>query len=611
MPLLQRAAARFLCAAAAAAAALPSQAACAGDAPPLPPDAPPPPPRAPFSALHSTLASSEGQFVDHDPGPAKLRLKTTPHESAQVHEPTRAGLARLQFLCNRCGAVIAPAGSVWRTTVAPTPIVTSPDHSQLTGLKEDVQDSVFASEAAAAHVRRLGDDRPHLYGKAANTAAYVFHRVGCRGCGLHVGMCVRDERTGAFVRYKFISFREHRGWLLRLAEPQAWLAMQDDVPPVPLRPTAPRNLERAERSSHALPAARGPMTPGAAVEATNALLNDGLQGAYLRAVRANEAAGALGLHPKNAAARAAVAEHVTHGSKPAAASQYTSLSEDPSVPLLWALPYGRVVVIAPALARALAGGRPPSASDMFITNEGLQRALQGEGQGQREARALAYAQRSKEALAVGAVAADAVDELQTHFVRLRAPAAVHPPAACADFPATVHELAQLAETAVAPRRLPADAGAPPLLPADMGASLLALADAPGPSFVVLRMSRNSLPAPGGGGAGGGTAGTGGAGGALALALALEEAIAQGRAQLRAAVEAYAREGWAERWPVAYYEADVEYAQPRRATDRIPVHGQLQGLPFLLLRLPEGAGAEWGAFREALVRLHQLKKGNSL
>jgi hypothetical protein len=77
------------------------------------------------------------------------------------------------------------------------------------------------------------------------------------------------------------------------------------------------------------------------------------------------------------------------------------------------------------------------------------------------------------------------------------------------------------------------------------------------------------------------------------------------------VEANARKGWAVRWPVAFYEADVEYAQPRRAaTDRIPVNGQLQGLPFVLLRLPEGARAEWGASRAALVRLHQLKKGDS-
>ena len=566
----------------------------AADAPPPPSPQPPLPPRATFPALLDSAdkARSRTLFIDLAPGPGKLRLKTTPHEDAPAHEPTRAGLARLHFLCNRCGATIAPAGSVWRTTVAPTPIMTSTDHSQLTGLSEDVQDSVMAGEAAAAHVQRRGPDNPHLYGKASNKASNKFHSVACRGCGLHVGMCVQDEHTGAFVRYKFISFREHRGWVLRLAEPQAWEAMQDDVPPVPVRATAPRNLERAERSSHALPAPRGPMTPQGAVEATNALLNAGLEGAFLRAVRANEAPGALGLHPKDAAARAHVAEHVTHGSKPTLASQYTSMSEDPSVPLLWALPYGRVVVVAPELARALAGGRHDTLSDMFITNEQLLRALK-EGPGQAEERALIYAQRSKEALAAGPVPADAVDELQWHFVRLRQPTAVHPAAARADFPATVKELALLKEAIAA--------ASGPTLPADMGASLLALAHAPTASFVVLRMSRNSLR----GGSGGGSSSAGGA-------QALEDAVAQGRAQLRAAVEAYAAKGWAERWPVAYYEADVAFAQPRRATDKIPAEGQLAGLPFVLLRVPEGSGgAEHEAFKGALAGLHALKKGGSV
>ena len=584
-------AARLLCVATAAAVPL---LAAAGESPaPLAA----PPQRPTFSSLSEKASRAERHFKDLAPGPAKLRLRTTPHEGLPPHEPTQAGLARLCFLCNRCGAVIAPAGSVWRTTVSPTPIMTSADHSQLTGMQEDVQDSVFASEAAAAHVHCIGAVHLHLYGRAANKAPHTFQNVACSSCSLHVGMRVQEELTGAFVRYKFISFRDSRGWVLRLAEPQAWVAMEHDVPPEPLRATAPRNLERAERSSHALPAAPGCMTPQAAVKATNALLQAGLESAYLRAVRANEAAGALGLHPKNAAARAHVAEHVTHGSKPTQSSQYTSLSEDPSVPLLWALPFGRVVVVAPALAKALAGGSPHAAEgDMFISNERLLQVLQ-EGGGQQEERALAYAQRSREALAVGSVAADAVDELLTHFRRLRQPVAVHPAESSADFPATVHDLARLQEAA---SDLP--------LPADMGASLLAFASQARPSYVVMRMSRNSLPGCSSAGAGSGS--SGGSSSSSALAQALEGTIAQGRKQLLDAVDAYVREGLAARWPVAYYEADVAFLQPRVATDRIPAQGELEGLPFLLLRVPEEAG-EWEAFAEgALRRLHSLKKGAS-
>ena len=104
------------------------------------------------------------------------------------------------------------------------------------------------------------------------------------------------------------------------------------------------------------------------MKANNQALNRGRSISYLRAVRQDEEPEKMGLHPKNALAHSQPSEHVTHGSKPSTASQFTSLSEDPTVPLLWALPYGKVVVVAPVLASALhlrhGGG-------MFITNAQL------------------------------------------------------------------------------------------------------------------------------------------------------------------------------------------------------------------------------------------------
>lgn len=544
------------------------------------------------------------EFEDKIPGPAKIRLITTPHENSPSHEPTVRGLASLCFQCNRCGAVIAPQGSVWRTTVAPTPIIhgsgVGSDPSQLSNCPKDMQDSVFSDETASSYVKdespfnkeapRSGQWRPHLYARAANKGPpLVFCRVYCRKCNLHVGMHVRREHDGVFERYKFISFRDTRGWVLRLADPSLWAAVKSSIPPSPPPPpTPPRNLERAENVSHALPARPGGMTVETAIDSSNGLLNAGLSTPLFRSLRLDEDI-SLGLHPKNAMACAHPSEHVTHGSKPTTTTQFTSLSEDPSVPMLWAWPWGRVCVIAPVLARSLSV-KSGKDTDIFIPNEKLLEMLAA------DSKQYHFADRSHEALASTPISADATDVLSWHFAPVDdapggfKPPIVSPPNAAPSFPRSLSDLFELSETVRGPS-----------LSTDMGATLLSITpkgydakDYYPADFVVVRMSRNSLPSHNASGS----------------VLGVDEVIALGRAQLFEAFE-LTRASSSSLSPMSYYEADIAYSQPRRVTNAIPVNGVLKRVPFILVKVPpkEDMGGE-ELLQATLKLLYEKKKGHS-
>jgi hypothetical protein len=379
------------------------------------------------------------------------------------------------------------------------------------------------------------------------------------------------ETVGAegnvFKWLKLISFRDSRGWVLHLTSPAAaaWKAMEEGIPPFPVRDSAPRNLENALRLDHFFSG-----TTAEKLAATNRLLSEGCSTALLRAVRPDEKPYSDGLLPKNPLAKAQPLDHVLHGSSSKTQTQFISFSEDPTVPLLWALPYGRVVVVSSVLADALKG------DSMFIRQSQLKMLPDPEA---RE-----FVERSGEALANGPVPAGSVDELSVFFAaHLAEPALIFPSSAARDvFPANIMELNSLEVAAEGPS-----------LHCDMSAALLSVAS-PAAHFVILRMQRNSLPYKRENGG----------------ALDMGQLIELGRAQLRAALEAFTAEresaGLAP-LPLAYYEADVAFAQPRLATDLIPSRGLLQRLPFVLARVPERR-EDWPAFGEQLHGFYKFKKG---
>jgi len=333
------------------------------------------------------------------------------------------------------------------------------------------------------------------------------------------------------------------------------------------------------------------MTVEAAVDSNNDMLNAGLSAATFRSLRADEEPTSLGLHPKDALASALPTDHVTHGSKPNTATQFISLSEDPSVPLLWALPWGRVCVVAPEVARALSVVKQGEGGEKIISNEQLL------GQLEPASKQFLYAERSREALAAGSIPADATDLLSWHFSPVEGtlgggipPPVVYPPETCAFFPTTLSDLHQLCETKNGP-----------MLPADMGATLLSVApkgfenrDLPA-DFVLVRMSRNSLPLKNE---------------SDGSALSMDELFALGREQLLLAFEltkdsSAKPKSLMHLAPMAFFEADIEYSQPRRVTDLIPVIGVLKRVPFILVRIP--LKGEKGDLEGTLRLLYKFKK----
>jgi len=315
------------------------------------------------------------------------------------------------------------------------------------------------------------------------------------------------------------------------------------------------------------------MTVEAAVDSNNDMPNAGLSAATFRSLRADEEPTSLGLHPKDALASALPTDHVTHGSKRDTATQFISLSEDPSVPMLWALPWGRVCLVAPEVARALSVVKKGVVGESFISNGQLL------GQLDPTSKQFLYAERSREALAAGPIPADATDLLSWHFSPVEGslvggipPPVVSPPETCAFFPTTLSDLYQLCETKNGPMHF---------IHADMGATLLSVApkgfenrDLPA-DFVLVRMSRNSLPLKNE---------------SDGSALSMDELFALGRAQLHRAFEltkdsSAKPKSLMHLAPMAFFEADIEYSQPRRVTDLIPVRGVLKNVPFILVRVP--------------------------
>jgi hypothetical protein len=244
-----------------------------------------------------------------------------------------------------------------------------------------------------------------------------------------------------------------------------------------------------------------------------------------------------------------------------------------------------VVVIAPELARVLSGNG--NDNGIFIRNQELLEAI-AERKEVQSAKALEYAKRSSEALANTAIPADAVDELEWQFspgLHIEfAPSATSEE--CCLFPRSIKELADLSVTSRASPALPN-------IHVDWAATLLtASPNNPNAHFVVLRMSRNSLPQYGADG----------------NRLQMEEAISLGRSQMRAAFEKAITSGLPAD-SMAYYEADIVFFQPRRATDRIPSVGVLKGLPFILVRIPETSPNSLSV-KDVVESVYLFKKGSS-
>lgn len=257
---------------------------------------------------------------NEEPGPDKVRLLETPDGLAD-HPPTTSSLESLAFLCVGCGEEIVPIGSIIRITIRMTPCPPAgAEYDQAGTYVEYIQDSVFSR---AATVQRDEARHPHLYLRAAMKHGNpFFSRVYCKTCGLHVGMII-EEADGTLIYYKLIAFRGDRGWVLRLAEPGAWEAMKEDIPPSFLfKPTAPRNLESAlsapASSSHS-------STPVSVVEEEIDRLRARSSAATLRIVDIFNTRELGGLVQVDSA----------------------DPCDDLEVAMLAALPYGRIEIVAP------------------------------------------------------------------------------------------------------------------------------------------------------------------------------------------------------------------------------------------------------------------------
>lgn len=313
--------------------------------------------------------------------------------------------------------------------------------------------------------------------------------------------------------------------------------------------------------------------------------------------------------PKDGASPAGPTNHVRHGSKPDTATAYVSASEDPSVALLSALPFGRVAAISPSLAEVEGGGsaRVPHA----VVEGGLPPSDDASRQ---------FAVRSAETLFRGAVPKGATEVLRTRLDALPVIDVPDGHAGGRAFPATLAELAALAVT-TAPMPLGASGGA------DRSVGALSRRGPHGaPDFVFLRMSRNALPPAAApipdGGADGPGASDGAPVSAADFVARVEPMIAHGRAQVAAAVAAF-RTAHPAGPAVAYFEADVAVLQERVVCAALPRWCVLPRVPFVLLRVPPaglpptGAATRGGGdgdaraldeLRSALDELHWLKKG---
>jgi hypothetical protein len=483
------------------------------------------------------------------------RLLETPLDERE-HPPTSRGLRRLAFACATCGTLVVPRHATRRLTVRPTPAGASVVITD-SGTPRVQQDSVFADFVQEGGYRMAESSvlSTILGSKLQKFPVQPYQRaVLCAGCGAEVGYAVEDAhgrplRIEGRPAYKMVYFKEGRGFVLRLADEEAWTSMAVDVPPAEIEPQ-PRHLEDLTAL-------------GRPVHEIRAEVEQDRRNHLLRSMRADET-GAI--QPRDSASPLSAIVHVLHGSsKNRASTRFVSGTSDSSLALLWALPFGRVVVVSPTLA-ALVGAR-------VLSHEELLAAIASEvshGEADRE-RAALYASRACEALIEGSVGSPAVEPLRSRVASVHGPRFVSAHGQGAGFPAEVHEFRQLAVMQEPPISLPADSGC----------SVLAhIADPSRPAYILVRMSRNSINVP------------------LdpAETRRMQAALEAGRVQLWEALRGLPSGRGAD---AAYYELDIGLSQERVVSTRVP--DCVDHLPVLLVR--------WGPrAQETAAALCRAKKG---
>jgi hypothetical protein len=485
------------------------------------------------------------------------RLLETPLDEHE-HPPTSRGLRQLAFVCASCGTLIVPRHATRLLTVRPTPAGASVVITE-SGTPRVQQDSVFADFVQEGGYRMAESSvlSTILGSKLQKFPVQPYQRaVLCAGCDAEVGYAVEDEhgrplRIDGRPAYKMVYFKEGRGFVLRLVDEEAWTSMAVDVPLAEVEPQ-PRHLEDLTAL-------------GRPVHEIRAEVEQDRRRPLLRSMRADET-GAI--QPRDPASPVSALVHVLHGSSTNRAStRFVSGTSDSSVALLWALPFGRVVVVSPTLA-ALAGAR-------VLSHEELLTGIASEVshvEADRE-RAALYASRAREALIEGSVDSLAVEPLRSRVASVHGPRFVSAHGQGAGFPAEVHEFRQLAVMQEPPISLPADSGC----------SVLAhIADPSQPAYILVRMSRNSINVP----------------------LDQEEtqrmqaALEAGREQLWEALRGLPGDSGAD---AAYYELDIGLSQARVVSKHLP--DRVDRLPVLLVR--------WGPHaQEAAAALCRAKKGSA-
>lgn len=515
--------------------------------------------------------------------PKILRLAETP-ENVTDHPPTTKGLGQLSFMCATCDTLIVPQFAVERVTVRPTPV--GPASVQTTANTERVpQDSVFAGflHEDGIVLGATSVQSPILQSKGLKFNNPHQRTVLCAGCGTDVGYAVEDgtcriQRIEGRPPFKMVYFKEGRGQVLRLVDEAAWMGMLPGIPCAP-PPSKHVHLENTLQLTEKLQVGRG---VDVAITDINAMLAEDDRSLLQRVCRQDETPGIHGLTAKDPASEASVVVHIVHGSSSKRVdTRFISMTDEPAVALLWGLPYSVMALVSPALAEMCG-------TKVWYTQD-LRREIDNgsDAAADVKAKALTYVERAHETLIEGGVHAAAVEQLHSRIVGVSGPRFVQRTAAAvaATFPSDPHDFRKLVAID-SPRFRPGP---------DTGATVLAnvnpatgLAAGDEPVFVLMRMSRNSLPG---------------------LSLTLQDAIIAGQEQLLKAMRAYDRQagtgtvlpGAPSQAVVAYYELNISLGQERVVSTLYPAHAK--GVPVLLVKWDANAAG-------AVEALYRLKKGGA-
>jgi hypothetical protein len=291
-------------------------------------------------------------------------------------------------------------------------------------------------------------------------------------------------------------------------------------------------------------------------------------GVVYRSLRPDETAASVnGLLPKDGTKNAPAHHHVRNGSSSGTATQFISASMDPTIALLWAIPFQHVAVIHLGIAKRL----------------GVENADMDALKKEMDDTAVAYAERSREILFKDSVPSPAFVVIEAVAIALSLSA----PASGVSIDASEFRHLRLWNK-------PSSNA----FKADSGANYLSHRDDPGTRlYVCIKMQRNSIVA----------AANERVQDRLQMESRFADVLNRGREQLRHAATQYAAGCSADAPQFVYCEADFDIHQEPVYSPHLP--DVLRRLPFLLHKL-DGECAH-SRVEDAVRTICKLKKGDAI